>query len=311
MSKKVLLCTEKPFTADAVQGIETILKEAKYELVKLEKYKEQSELLAAIADVDAMIIRSDKIGPDQMAPAAKLKLIVRAGAGVDNINLKEAYAKNITCMNTPGANANAVAELAFGMVLTSIRNHYDGSSGFELRGRSLALYGFGAVARAVHQVAKGFGMNTFAYDPYIPKEKIAEMGATPVDTVAGLFDYQYVSLHVPLTPETKDSINKALLGKMPKGGTLINTARPEVVHEAEMLELIKERSDFCYLSDVPPKNSDEIKKAVGDGFGKRVIFTKKKMGAQTLEANNNAGVAAANQIISFFETGVAKFKVNK
>eukprot|EP00747_Dinoflagellata_sp_TGD_P139168 gnl/TRDRNA2_/TRDRNA2_175869_c0_seq4.p1 gnl/TRDRNA2_/TRDRNA2_175869_c0~~gnl/TRDRNA2_/TRDRNA2_175869_c0_seq4.p1 ORF type:complete len:313 (-),score=105.83 gnl/TRDRNA2_/TRDRNA2_175869_c0_seq4:342-1280(-) len=309
--KKVLLATEKAFAAEAVSKIEKILTDAKYELVKLENYKGALEEQAGVADCDAMIIRSDLVNKAVVEKAAKLKIVVRAGAGYDNIDLEACTAKSIAAENTPGQNANAVAELAFAMMLTSARNNFDGMSGFELRGRSLALYGFGAVARAVHQVAKGFGMNTFAYDPYIPKEKIAEMGATPVDTVAGLFDYQYVSLHVPLTPETKDSINKALLGKMPKGGTLINTARPEVVHEAEMLELIKERSDFCYLSDVPPKNSDEIKKAVGDGFGKRVIFTKKKMGAQTLEANNNAGVAAANQIISFFETGVAKFKVNK
>merc|ERR1719284_1988560 len=175
----------------------------------------------------------------------------------------------------------------------------------------MAFYGFGAVARAVHRLCKGFGMQTFAYDPFVKAEDITAAGATALGSVAELFQHQYVSLHVPLTSETRDSINKALLSTMPKGATLINTARPEVVHEGELLELLKERADFCYLSDVPPKNADEVKKVVGDKFGKRVIFTKKKMGAQTLEANNNAGVAAANQIISFFDTGVAKFKVNK
>merc|ERR1712107_593750 len=179
------------------------------------------------------------------------------------------------------------------------RNNFDGTSGFEVAGRSIAFYGFGAVARAVHKLALGFGMNTFAYDPYIPKEAIAAQGVTPVDSPADLFDYQYVTLHVPLTPETKDSINKELL----------NTARPEVVHEAEMLEVLSARPDFCYLSDVPPKNAEEVKALVGDKFTKRVIFTKKKMGAQTLEANNNAGVAAANQIVNLFEKGDVKFQV--
>merc|ERR1712232_561540 len=219
-------------------------------------------------------------------------------------------AKNIVAMNTPGQNANAVAELVFAMMLTSARNNFDGSSGFELAGRSIAFYGFGAVARAVFNLAKGFGMKGYAYDPYIPKEGIQQYGAEPVDSVAELFNYQYVSLHVPLTPETKESINKALLSKMPNGGTLINTAREEVVHEAELVEVLKERPDFCYLCDVGFKATEEVKALVGDKFMKRVIFTKKKMGAQTLEANNNAGVAAANQIVNFFENGVTRFQLN-
>merc|ERR1711935_332058 len=233
-----------------------------------------------------------------------------AGAGYDNIDLKATEGKGVVAMNTPGQNANAVAELVFGMMLVSARNNFDGTSGFELTGRSIAFYGFGAVARAVGKLAVGFGMNMYAYDPYIPKEKVAEMGATPVDSVADLFKYQYVSLHVPLTPETKESINKALLSQMPKGRTLINTARQEVVHEGELLEVLRDRSDICYLSDVMPGNAEEIKALVGDKYMKRVIFTKKKMGAQTLEANNNAGVAAANQIIAFFEKGVTKFQLN-
>merc|ERR1719230_1117638 len=212
-------------------------------------------------------------------------------------------------MNTPGQNANAVAELVFGMMLTSARNNFDGSSGFELTGKEIAFYGFGAVARAVFKLAKGFGMTGYAYDPFIPKEAIEAFGATAVSTVEELFQYQYVSLHVPLTDQTKESMNKALLSKMPKGATLINTARPEVVHEAELLELLKERPDFCYLCDVAPKNAEAIKTLVGDKYMKRVIFTKKKMGAQTTEANNNAGVAAANQIVNFFEKGDVKFQV--
>jgi len=275
----------------------------------LENYKSKDELLAAVASVDAMIIRSDIVDAAVLDKAAQLKICVRAGAGYDNIDLATCEKKGVVAMNTPGQNANAVAELVFGMMLTSARNNYDGSSGFELVNRSIAFYGFGAVARAVGKLAVTFGMKMYAYDPYIPKDKIAEMGATPVDTVAELFNYQYVSLHVPLTDETKESINKALLSKMPKGGTLINTARQEVVHEAELLEVFKERPDFCYLCDVAPKNAEAVKALVGDKYMKRVIFTKKKMGAQTLEANNNAGVAAANQIVGFFEKGDVRFKL--
>jgi D-3-phosphoglycerate dehydrogenase len=256
-----------------------------------------------------MIIRSDIVDAAVLEKAAKLKIVVRAGAGYDNIDLKACAAKSITAMNTPGQNANAVAELVFGMMLTSARNNYDGTSGFELTGRSIAFYGYGAVARAVAKLATGFGMTLYAYDPYIPKEAIKSMGAEPVDSVADLFAHQYVSLHVPLTPETKESINRELLMKMPTGGTLINTARQEVVHEAEMLEVLKEKSDFCYLCDVGFKATEEVKAVVGNKFMKRVIFTKKKMGAQTLEANNNAGIAAANQIVGFFEKGVTKFSL--
>jgi len=308
-ARTVLLATEKAFAAEAVSKIEAVFGEAGYTLNKLENYKSKEELLAAVAAVDGMIIRSDIVDAAVLEAAAGLKIVVRAGAGYDNIDLPACAAKSVVAMNTPGQNANAVAELVFGMMLCSARNSFDGTSGFEITGRSMALYGFGAVARAVHRVALGFGMKTYAYDPYIPKEAIKEAGATPVDSPADLFDYQYISLHVPLTPETKDSINKALLSRMPKGATLINTARPEVIHEGDMLEVLRERADFCYLSDVPPKNKEEVKALVGDKFMKRVIFTQKKMGAQTLEANNNAGVAAANQIVNFFEKGDVKFQV--
>merc|ERR1719221_779494 len=308
-ARTVLLATEKAFAAEAVSKIENVLKEAKYTLVKLENYKSKQDLLTAVKSVDAMIIRSDIVDAEVLAQAEKLKIVVRAGAGYDNIDLKATAAKDVVAMNTPGQNANAVAELVFGMMLVNARNNFDCSSGFELCGRAIAFYGFGAVARAVHRIAKNFGMQTFAYDPYIPAEAIAEMGATPVTSIPDLFRHQYVSLHVPLTPETKESINKALLSTMPPGGTLINTARQEVVHEAELLEVLRERPDFCYLCDVTPKNAEEVKALVGDKYMKRVIFTKKKMGAQTLEANNNAGVAAANQIVGFFEKGDVRFQV--
>jgi len=210
-------------------------------------------------------------------------------------------------MNTPGQNANAVAELVFGMMLVSARNNFDGTSGFEISGREIAFYGFGAVARAVHRLAVGFNMKTFAYDPYIPADKIKEMGAEPVATVADLFKHQYVSLHVPLTDETKSSINKALLEQMPKSGTLINTSRCEVVNEADMVEMLKTRTDLNYLCDVAPKDPQPMIDAVGDKNGKRLVITKKKMGAQTSEANDNCGVAAANQIVGFFEKGETRF----
>lgn len=309
MTKKVLLATEKAFAADAVSKIENVFSEAKYDLVKLENYKGKDELLAVVADVDAMIIRSDIVDASVVDAAKNLKIVVRAGAGYDNIDLKATDGKDICAMNTPGQNANAVAELVFGMMLVSARNNFDGTSGFEITGRSIAFYGFGAVARAVHKLCKGFDMKVFAYDPYLSEEQISASGATPVKTVEELFQAQYVSLHVPLTNETKDSINYSLLSKLPKNGTLINTARPEVVHEAELLAVLKERPDFCYLSDVAPKNMAEVKELVGDKYGKRVIFTAKKMGAQTLEANNNAGVAAATQIVGFFERGERKFQL--
>lgn len=307
--RTILLATEKAFAAEAVTKIEETCKSANYTLKKLENYKSAEELHTAVTDADAMIIRSDIVGKEVLDAASKLKIVVRAGAGYDNIDLGACADRSVVAMNTPGQNANAVAELVFGMMLCSARNNFDGSSGFELRGRTMALYGFGAVARAVHRLAQGFGMQTAAYDPFIPKEAIAEAGATPVDTPADLFDFQYVSLHVPLTPETKESINRSVLSRMPKNGTLINTARTEVVHEPDMLAMLVERPDLCYLSDVAPKNAEEIKAAVGDKFMKRVIFTKKKMGAQTLEANNNAGVAAANQIVSFFEQGDVRFQL--
>ncbi|CAE7944377.1 serA [Symbiodinium necroappetens] len=308
-ARTVLLATEKAFAAGAVGKIESVVKEANYTLKKLENYKSKDDLLAAVADVDAMIIRSDIVDQAVLDKADKLKIVVRAGAGYDNIDLKACEAKSITAMNTPGQNANAVAELVFGMMIVSARNNFDGTSGFELVNREIAFYGFGAVARAVHKLAVGFGMKSFAYDPYIPADKIKEMGAEPVSSVAGLFDHQYVSLHVPLTDETKASINKELLMKMPKGGSLINTARTEVVHEADMIEVLKTRTDFCYLCDVAPKDIEPYKAAVGDKYGKRLIFTKKKMGAQTAEANDNAGVAAANQIVGFFEKGETRFSL--
>merc|ERR1712019_88937 len=308
--RKVLLATEKAFAADAVQKIEKAM-HANYTLHKLENYKSKDDLLAAVCDADAMLIRSDIVDAAVLEKASKLKIVVRAGAGYDNIDLKACAAKDVVAMNTPGQNANAVAELVFGMMLTSARSNYDGSSGFELTGRKIAFYGFGAVARAVHKIAKGFGMHSYAYDPYIPKEGIEAHGATAVEKIADLFKFQYVSLHVPLTAQTKESINKELLMQMPKGGTLINTSRSEVINEPDMVQILKDRTDFNYLCDVGVKDEQAFKEAVGDKFMKRFVLTKKKMGAQTLEANYNAGAAAANQIVNFFEVGDVRFQIKE
>jgi len=308
-SRTVLLATEKAFAAEAVGAIEKVLKTANYNLEKLENYKSKDELLAAVGNVDAMIIRSDIVDEAVVKAASKMKIVVRAGAGYDNIDLAACAASEVVAMNTPGQNANAVAELVFGMMLTSARNNYDGSSGNELLGKEIAFYGFGAVARAVHKLAQGFGMKSFAYDPFLSKEAISGGGATPVDSVEDLFVHQYVSLHVPLTDATKQSINAGLLGKMPGNGVLINTARPEVVCEADLIQKLTDSKKFCYLCDVPPKDQQPMIDAVGEQYMKRLIFTKKKMGAQTLEANNNAGIAAANQIVNFFELGDVRFQV--
>jgi len=307
--RTVLLATEKAFAAGAVGKIQAATDAAgNYKLEKLENYKNKDDLLKAVAEVDAIIIRSDIVDQAVLDAAKNLKIVVRAGAGYDNVDLKGCEAKGVTAMNTPGQNANAVAELVFGMMLCSARNNFDGTSGFEISNRSIAFYGFGAVARAVHKLAVGFNMKTFAYDPFLKPEDIKAAGAEPLSAVADLFKHQYVSLHVPLTDQTKDSINKDLLSQMPKGGTLINTSRCEVVNEADMVEMLKTRPDICYLCDVAPKDAKPMEEAVGDKK-QRLIVTKKKMGAQTTEANDNCGVAAANQIIGFFEKGETKFSL--
>lgn len=306
MSKTVLLATEKPFAAGAVSQIEEKCKEAGYTLKKLEKYKERSELLEAVKGVDAMIIRSDICNKELMEAADQLKIVVRAGAGVDNIELNAATEKNIVAMNTPGMNSNAVAELAFGMMVFCARNFYDGNSGYELKGKKLGLHGFGAVSRCMNTLAKGFGMEVVAVDPFIPKEKISEAGVTPVDTPKDLFQCNFVSLHIPATPETTKSITKEFLMSMPKNGVLINTARKEVVDEEGMKAAFAERDDLKYLCDVgTDMNPEEM---CGKG---RYFCTPKKMGAQTSEANNNAGVAAIRQIVDFFEKGDVRCQVNK
>ena len=305
---KILVATEKPFAAVAVKGIREVVEAAGAELVLLEKYTEKAQLLAAVADVDGIIIRSDKVDAEVLDAAKNLKIVVRAGAGYDNVDLEAATAHNVCVMNTPGQNSNAVAELALGMMVMMARNLYDGTSGTELKGKTLGIHAFGQVGRNVARIAQGFGMEVYAFDPFCPAEAIAAAGVKPVESVEELYrNCQYVSLHIPATAETKNSINYSLTSIMPKGAMLVNTARKEVINEADLVRIMEDRADFRYVSDIAPANLDELK----EKFAGRVFATPKKMGAQTAEANINAGIAAAHQTIGFLCDGIEKFRVNK
>lgn len=306
--KKVLVATEKPFAPVAVKGIKDIFGMARYEMVVLEKYTEKAELLKAVADVDAMIVRSDLIDAEVMAAAPNLKIIVRAGAGFDNIDLAASKERGIVVMNTPGQNANAVAELALGLMVYAVRNFYNGTSGTELKGKALGIHAYGNVGRNVARIAKGFGLDVYAYDAFCPKEVIEKDGVKAVGSAEELYrTCQIVSLHIPATAETKNSINHTLLNNMPKGALLINTARKEVINEPELIQLMGERADFRYVTDIMPAANAEF----AEKFAGRYFATPKKMGAQTAEANINAGLAAARQIVDYLENGVTKFQVNK
>lgn len=306
--KKVLVATEKPFAPVAVKGIKDIFGMARYEMVVLEKYTEKAELLKAVADVDAVIVRSDLIDAEVMAAAPNLKIIVRAGAGFDNIDLAASKERGIVVMNTPGQNANAVAELALGLMVYAVRNFYNGTSGTELKGKALGIHAYGNVGRNVARIAKGFGLDVYAYDAFCPKEVIEKDGVKAVGSAEELYrTCQIVSLHIPATAETKNSINHTLLNNMPKGALLINTARKEVINEPELIQLMGERADFRYVTDIMPAANAEF----AEKFAGRYFATPKKMGAQTAEANINAGLAAARQIVDYLENGVTKFQVNK
>ncbi|MDD3876425.1 MAG: NAD(P)-dependent oxidoreductase [Bacteroidales bacterium] len=305
--KKVLVATDKPFAPVAVQGIKKVLDQAGYELVLLEGYTAQSDFVNAVKDVDAVIIRSDKADKEVLNSGNRLKIVVRAGAGYDNIDLQAATEKGIVAMNTPGQNSNAVAELAFGMMVSAARGFYNGKSGSELRDKNLGIHAYGNVGKYVAEIAKGFGMKLFAFDPFVPAETIRKDGIEPLNSVEELYSKcQYVSLHIPANDKTKKSINFELLSKMPKGATLVNTARKEVICENSLVQMFEARSDFRYVSDIAPDNAEEISAK----FSGKFFFTPKKMGAQTEEANINAGIAAAKQIVDFFEKGDIKFKVN-
>ena len=304
---KVLIATEKPFAAAAVEGIKNIISGAGFEIAVLEKYTEKKQLLEAVADVDAIIIRSDIIDAEVMDAAKNLKIVVRAGAGYDNVDLEAATARKIVVMNTPGQNANAVAELVRGLLVYAVRNFYNGKSGSELLGKKLGILAFGNVGRNVARIAKGFGMDVYAYDAFCPADVIEAAGVHAVKNQEALFETcDIVSLHIPATPETTKSINYDLCSKMKKGAILINTARKEVIDEAGLWKLMAERADLKYITDIMPKADKEFKCFTG-----RYFSTPKKMGAQTAEANTNAGLAAANQIVDFIKNGVTKFQVNK
>lgn len=304
---KVLVATEKPFAAAAVDGIKKEIEGAGHELVLLEKYADTEAFKTAVADADALIVRSDKVTSDILDAAQKLKIVVRAGAGYDSIDTAYAKQKGVVVENTPGQNSNAVAELVFGLLVYAVRNFYNGKAGTELKGKRLGILAFGNVGRNVARIAKGFGMDIYAFDAFCPKEAIEEAGVHAAASQEELFEKcDIVSLHIPATPETKQSINYALVSKLGKGGILINTARKEVINEPELLRLLAERTDIKYITDIKPDADSEFAKFEG-----RYFSTPKKMGAQTAEANTNAGIAAARQINAFFESGCTKFQVNK
>ena len=305
---KVLVATEKPFAAAAVEGIREIIESAGYEFALLEKYGSKQELLDAVATAEGLIIRSDIVDAEVIEAAKNLKVVVRAGAGYDNVDLAAATAAGVCVENTPGQNSNAVAELVFGMTVMAVRNMYDGTSGTELKDKTLGIHAFGQVGRNVARIAKGFGMEVSALDPYCPDEVIAEAGVKPVHSVDELYSgNKFVSLHIPATAETKGSVGYDLLMKLPKGGVLINTARKEVIDEDGLARALAERPDLKYVADVKPGNAAELE----EKFAGRVFFTPKKMGAQTAEANINAGLAAARQVVAFLSEGIDRFRVNK
>ena len=305
---KVLLATQKPFAAKAVSGIREILEAAGHELVLFEKYAEQSELVAAVADAEALIIRSDKVTAEVIAAAPKLKIVVRAGAGYDNVDLEAATKAGVVVMNTPGQNSNAVAELAIAMMIFMCRNQFTPATGTEIEGRTIGIQAFGNVGRLVGAKAKALGLKVKAIDPFLTPEKIIEGGAEPVSDLKELYSgCDFVSVHIPATPQTIGSIGYELITSMPKGAVLVNTARKEVIDEAGLEKALEDRPDLKYVTDVMPDNYA----ALQEKFGLRVFATPKKMGAQTAEANVNAGLAAARQIAAFFATGERKFQVNR
>ncbi len=306
--KTILVATQKPFAPKAVSNIKEICENAGYEFQLLEKYAGQEDLIKAVENVNAIIIRSDKITKEVIAAAKNLEIVVRAGAGYDNVDLAAASEKGIVVMNTPGQNSNAVAELAFGMMVYMARNQFNGTAGTELRGKTLGIHAYGNVGRYVAKIAKGFGMKVYAFDPFVKKKVIKKDKVKPVKSVEKLYaKCQYISLHIPANEHTKQSIGYDLLSKMPENAVLVNTARKEVIHEDELLKLMADRADFTYISDIAPDKKADFESSL-EG---RYFFTPKKMGAQTAEANINAGVAAARQIQNFFEKGDKTFQVNK
>lgn len=304
---KVLIATEKPFSKKAVDSMRAVIEGAGHEFALLEKYSSPDELRAAVSDAQALIVRSDIVDEALFAAAPQLKIVVRAGAGYDNIDLKAATSAGVIVENTPGQNSNAVAELVIGMAIMAARNSYDGTTGFEISGKRLGLQAFGQVSRHVAAIAKGFGMDVKAIDPYCPAEVMTANGVAVAESLSELYSQSdIVSIHIPATPETTGSIGKELIGQLPKGAVLINTARKEVINEHELAQILEERPDLKYFADVKPKNAEELQAR----YGNRVFFTPKKSGAQTAEANMNAGVAASTQVVAYFADGTDRFRVN-
>jgi D-3-phosphoglycerate dehydrogenase len=304
---KVLVATEKPFAKTAIDGIRKIIEEAGGELHLLEKYTDVNDLYKAVVAVDALIVRSDKVTKEVIDAARQLKIVVRAGAGYDNLDLAACTAHGIVAMNTPGQNSNAVAELAAGMIVYMARNAFHAGTGSELKGKKLGIHAYGNVGKLVAKIAKGFGMDVYAFDPFVKADDITKDGVTALATVEALYSTcHYVSLHIPATEKTKKSIGYSLLSKMPEGACLVNTARKEVIHEDELLKAMDERADLKYVSDIAPDNHAVLQ----EKFGARYFSTPKKMGAETAEANINAGLAAARQIVNFFKNGDKTFQVN-
>ena len=304
---KILIATVKPFSSEAVDEVKGVFQKAGDEVVVLAKYADQSDLVAAVADADAMIIRSDKVDREVLEAANNLKIVVRAGAGYDNVDLEAATEKGVVVMNTPGQNSNAVAELALGMMVFMNRNRLTPAAGTELRGKKLGIHAYGYVGRIVGMIAKGFGMKVYAFDPYVDPVIIKNDGVVYENRVEDLYSKcEYISLHIPVNAETRGSVNFGLMNLMPEGATVVNTARKEIIDESGLIKMFQERTDFRYLSDIAP----DCKEALEEQFTDRVFFTPKKMGAQTAEANKNAGVAAARQIVNFLKEGDTTFKVN-
>lgn len=305
---KILVATEKPFAAAAVSGIRGIVEDAGHQLVLLEKYTDKKQLLAAVADVDALIVRSDKVTAEVVAAAPQLKIVVRAGAGYDNLDLAACSERGIVAMNTPGQNSNAVAELALAMMIFMSRNQFTPGTGMEIKGKKVGIQAYGNVGRLVAEKAKALGMEVLAFDPFVPAEKMVADGVTPAESLEKMYEQcNFISLHIPAIPATIGSINYDLVSRMPKGGCLVNTARKEVINEAELEKVLTDRPDLKYVTDVAAVHQDDFNAK----FPKQVFATPKKMGAETAEANVNAGLAAAQQICDFFATGCTKFQLNK
>ena len=305
---KILVATEKPFAKAAVDGIREIAAAAGHELALLEKYTDKAQFIEAVADADARSVRSDKVTAEVIAAAPKLKIVVRAGAGYDNLDLAACTARGIVAMNTPGQNSNAVAELAIAMMIFMSRNRFTPGTGSEIQGKTLGIQAYGNVGKLVAAKAKALGMKVMAFDPYVPAEKMQEEGVSPAQSLEQMYEScDFISLHIPATPQTVGSIGYNLISRMPKGGCLVNTARKEVINEAELAKVLEERTDLKYVTDVAAATRAEL----DEKFGKRVFATPKKMGAETAEANVNAGLAAARQIVAYFAEGCTKFQLNK